>query len=314
MIVKCSLLWERIVMATAVFLLEVFGARAFGGNIAGVVLLESRAPHEWMLAVAAELGAPTTGFVHVPSARRGIADVRLFTPRQEIRACGHVTVAVAVILREEGIWSAGPAEVTTLGGRFSLTLGRSDACPTVEMMQQLQQLDTLRVDSAALRALLGSGRHVTSASAVIAGTGLRHLLIPVGGAGDLACLPMNPQVIEAVSSEFGVDTIGVYAVTQVGDRVVEVRMRDLCAGIGAVEEAASGTTTGTLALVLADGGILTQARPRLEVTMGVEMGRPSWLVADVDFDRGQPVSVRLQGRARRVLSGVLDVRGGTNVS
>ena len=48
--------------------------------------------------------------------------------------------------------------------------------------------------------------------------------------------------------------------------------------------------------------------------MGVELGRPSWLVADVDFDRGQPVSVRLQGRARRVLSGVLDVRGGTNVS
>ena len=57
-------------MATAVFLLEVFGAGAFGGNIAGVVLLESRAPHEWMLAVTAELGAPTTGFVHVPSARR----------------------------------------------------------------------------------------------------------------------------------------------------------------------------------------------------------------------------------------------------
>jgi predicted PhzF superfamily epimerase YddE/YHI9 len=127
-----------------------------------------------------------------------------------------------VILREEGIWRAGPAEVTTPGGRFSLTLGRSDACPTMEMMQHL---DTLRVDSADLRALLGSVRRVTSASAVIAGTGLRHLLIPVGGAGDLAGLPMNPQVIEAVSSKFGVDTIGVYAVTQVGDRVVEVRMR-----------------------------------------------------------------------------------------
>jgi PhzF family phenazine biosynthesis protein len=108
MIVKCSLLRERIVMAAPVFLLEVFGARAFGGNIAGVVLLlESRAPHEWMLAVAAELGAPTTGFVHVPSARRGIADVRLFTPRQEIRACGHVTVAVASSSARKA--SGGPA-------------------------------------------------------------------------------------------------------------------------------------------------------------------------------------------------------------
>ena len=38
----------------------------FGGNIAGVVLLEHPAFQSWMQGVAADLGAPTTGFVDLP--------------------------------------------------------------------------------------------------------------------------------------------------------------------------------------------------------------------------------------------------------
>jgi PhzF family phenazine biosynthesis protein len=92
-----------------VFLLDAFPAQPFGGNIAGVVLLESSAPTAWMQAVARELGAPTTGFVELSSARQGVAQLRFFTPQQEIDACGHVTVAVATILVEEAVWSTGPA-------------------------------------------------------------------------------------------------------------------------------------------------------------------------------------------------------------
>jgi PhzF family phenazine biosynthesis protein len=70
------------------FLYECFPAARFGGNTAGVVLLQHPASPSWMQGVAADLGAPTTGFVDLPSARHGCAEVRFFTPHQEIDACG----------------------------------------------------------------------------------------------------------------------------------------------------------------------------------------------------------------------------------
>jgi trans-2,3-dihydro-3-hydroxyanthranilate isomerase len=82
-------------------------------------------------------------------------------------------------------------------------------------------------------------------------------------------------------------------------------MRDLCAGIGAVEEPASGTTSGALAFALADQGILTAERSEVQVDMGVEMGRPSRLSVQVEFSGTRATSARLWGTAERVLAGRL---------
>lgn len=84
-------------------------------------------------------------------------------------------------------------------------------------------------------------------------------------------------------------------------------MRDLCAGIGATEEAASGTTTGTVDFALGDARVLTPHRSRLNMTMGVEMGRPSRLSVDITFNGERAVRARLRGRASRVLTGSLDI-------
>lgn len=289
-------------MSVPVFLLDSFPARPFGGNIAGVVLLERAAPQWWMQGVAAELGAPTTGFVDVTGARGGSAQVRFFTPRQEIDACGHVTVAVATVLQEQGVWSDGPAAVSAAGGHYPLVLTTDRIGVRVEMQQQLQHLDR---DPAlpALGGLLGPARPASRLSPVVAGTGLRHLLIPVEAVEDLAALPMHAPDIAAVSEDLKVDTVGVYTVVSTDEQTVAVRMRDLCAGIGATEEAASGTTTGTVAFAVADAGVLTPRRPVLDMSMGVEMGRPSHLTVEVDFEGDRAVLARLRGYSTRVLSG-----------
>jgi hypothetical protein len=57
--------------------------------------------------------------------------------------------------------------------------------------------------------------------------------------------------IAAASHRFKVDTIGVWAFDAGDQPEVRVRMRDLCAAIGAVE-GASGTTSGALALANAN--------------------------------------------------------------
>src|SRR6266699_2107067 len=285
------------------FVYESFPAASFGGNIAGVVLLEHPASQSWLQGVAADLGAPTTGFVDLPSARQGCAEVRFFTPRQEIDACGHVTVAIATALAETGTWEPGKAAVQAAGGLHELRLRQDDHGVIVEMRQQLQHFEPLDPAPNLVPILGPTTRPSGRRPVALAGTGLRHMLVPVHEVAALAQLPMIASDIAAASRRFKVDTIGVWAFDPGDQPEVRVRMRDLCAAIGAVEEPASGTTSGALAFALANANVLNPQRPRLVVTMGVEMGRPSLLSVQVDFDGSRPCAARLLGRSRLVLAG-----------
>jgi PhzF family phenazine biosynthesis protein len=258
-----------------------------------------------MQGVAADLGAPTTGFVDLPSARQGCTEVRFLTPQQEIDACGHVTVAVASALAKTGIWGPGKATVRAAGGSYDLLLRNDDRGVIVEMRQQLHHFEV--VDPAPnLFSVLGSAANSDERYPVaLASTGLRHMLVPVRGEAALAQLPMIASDIAAMSHRFEVDTIGVWALDAGDQPEVCVHMRDLCAAIGAVEEPASGTTSGALAFALANANVLTPQRPRLVVTMGVAMGRPSQLCVHVEFDGSRPSTARLLGRSRLVLAGRL---------
>lgn len=285
------------------YLYDSFAARRFGGNIAGVVLLEAPASRRWMQGIAAELGAPTTGFVDMPTARQGEARVRFFTPQQEIGVCGHVTIAVATALAENGVWRPGETAVSAPGGRYPLSLTLAGAGRVrVEMRQQLRHLERLE-QVPGLSQVLGPAELSQQLPVTLADTGLRHLLVPVMDAAALAALPLADAGIVAVSRALSADTIGIYAVAARDGGAVRVRMRDLCAGIGATEEPASGTTAAALAFALADAGLLTRSRSRMQVNMGIEMGRPSRLLVELDFTGGQARLARLRGYAEQILSG-----------
>jgi trans-2,3-dihydro-3-hydroxyanthranilate isomerase len=285
------------------FLYDVFAAATVGGNAAGVVLLEQPAPERWLQRAAARLAAPTTGFVDLPSARAGQAGVRLFTPTQEIAACGHAAVAVATCLVEVGVWQAGghhPA-VVAAGGRWPLRLHLRSGRLLVELRQRLVG-PVAAADGVQAASVLGPARPARGLPPLLAGTGLRHLLLPLVAVAELARLPLDEAGIVAVSRQAKVDTIGVYAVVDAEGATVRVRMRDLCAGIGAVEEPASGTTSAALAFCLAHLGLLRPDRAGLEVGMGVELGRPSRLEVRLEFDSARPTLARVLGSARRVAS------------
>src|SRR5262249_2678467 len=95
-----------------------------------------------------------------------------------------------------------------------------------------------------------------------------------------------------------VDTICVWAP---GSERNHFRTRDLCAAIGAIEEPASGTTSGALALYLAQHDQLADSELVLE--QGVEMGRPSRIELAVT----PPDLVTVRGQARKVLEGRLEL-------
>ena len=74
--------------------------KKFSGNPAGVCLLDSWKPEQWMQQVSSEMKHSETAFIVKNDSGFGL---RYFTPTIEVPLCGHATLASAFILWKEGI-------------------------------------------------------------------------------------------------------------------------------------------------------------------------------------------------------------------
>ena len=97
------------------FIVDAFTDQPFGGNPAGVVILESDGfPKEnLMLHIAAELRYSETAFVKKHSDKE--FTIRYFTPKAEVDFCGHATIASFHLLHHEGL-ASGQCLCHTLAG------------------------------------------------------------------------------------------------------------------------------------------------------------------------------------------------------
>jgi PhzF family phenazine biosynthesis protein len=284
-------------------LYDSFATRRFGGNVAGVVVSDTAIAPSLMQDIACELGAPTTGFAH-----RGPGQpvtIRFFTPRQEIGACGHATVAVATALAERSIWRTGDSQVhaTTPAGTLPIFLQAGPTSgsrpPTlVGLAYQPRPLLPGGVPREAVEAALGMPTDPALPIEMI-WTGLRHLIVPAGSRQALARLMPSETALDTLAASCGADTVCVF--TGPGDH--RVRMRDLCAPIGALEEPASGTTSAALAAYLTWHAATSRDAP-ITIEQGVEMGRPSRIDVRIQTRRGQTV-VTVWGSALKTASGTI---------
>ena len=101
-----------------IYQVDAFADAVFGGNPAAVVPLAEWLPDETLQAIAAENNLSETAFL-IPG--RDPVPLRWFTPRLEVKLCGHATLASAFVLFE--FLEAGREAVTfeTLSGRLIVT-------------------------------------------------------------------------------------------------------------------------------------------------------------------------------------------------
>lgn len=94
---------------------DAFCAETFLGNPAGVCVLSAVPSEEWMQGVAREMGLSETAFL--VGMKGGEFHLRWFTPKSEVKLCGHATLASAHVLWEQGILAAeSAARFQTLSG------------------------------------------------------------------------------------------------------------------------------------------------------------------------------------------------------
>ncbi len=109
---------------------DAFATRPFTGNQAAVMLLDAWLPDATLLAIAAENLFAETAFVVPDDSGKTEWELRWFTPTEEVRLCGHATLASGhVLLEQDGGQSvtfrtrrAGVLEVRRAPGGYELAL------------------------------------------------------------------------------------------------------------------------------------------------------------------------------------------------
>ena len=112
-------------MKLAMYQVDAFTERRFGGNPAAVVLLKSELPDATLQAIAAENNLSETAFV-LPA--KDHYRLRWFTPRMEIDLCGHATLGTAHVLFQTGAARGEAVRFETASGTLTVTRERGLLC------------------------------------------------------------------------------------------------------------------------------------------------------------------------------------------
>lgn len=103
------------------FVVDAFAENVFGGNPAGVCVLEKPLSTEMMQSIAAENNLSETAFIY--KKEPGKYDLKWFTPKSEIDLCGHATLGTAFVVANYIDTEVEKIEFSTLSG--ILTVVRS---------------------------------------------------------------------------------------------------------------------------------------------------------------------------------------------
>jgi PhzF family phenazine biosynthesis protein len=87
-------------MGIPIYQVDAFTEEPFKGNPAGVCLLRWPVEADWMQHVAAEMNLAETAF---PCPEGDGFRLRWFTPKVEVKLCGHATLATAHVLWDNGV-------------------------------------------------------------------------------------------------------------------------------------------------------------------------------------------------------------------
>tara|TARA_Y100001956_G_scaffold66375_1_gene67885 strand:- start:3958 stop:4764 length:807 start_codon:yes stop_codon:yes gene_type:complete len=123
-------------MELEIYQVDSFTTEPFKGNPAGACITTHGLSESLMLSIAQEMAVSETAFL-------SLADMRLrwFTPKSEVKLCGHGTLAVAHVLREKGLVESGDrVAFETLSG--TLTADVNESTVELDFPSPIIELDT----------------------------------------------------------------------------------------------------------------------------------------------------------------------------
>lgn len=276
------------------YVVDAFTNQPFGGNPAGVVLLESeRFPEEkLMLQIAAELRYSETAFIRLHSDKE--FTIRYFTPKAEVELCGHATIASFYLLHHEGL-ASGTCLCHTHAGDLRIEAGEK-----VMMQMAMPRIIATIEETDEIYKALGVSDYQLSMPMQIAYSGLPDLMIPLSDVNTLQTLNPDMEAITAITKKYDAVSFHVFAFANDG---YTAHVRDFAPLYGVPEESATGTANAALTYYLHQNGCLG-IEAECAFMQGEAMGRPSVVATQIRKDG----TIYVGGTAAIVATGELLVK------
>ena len=245
------------------FIVDAFTGRPFGGNPAGVVLVDSFPSKELMRKIAAELRYSETAFIRQDSAEE--FTVRYFTPEAEVDLCGHATIASFFVLHRKG-FASSQCLCHTLAGNLIVETGEQ------VMMQMASPRIVATIDETEeIYAALGVKGYRPTMPVQIVYAGLPDFMLPLPDVATLQSLQPDMEAIKNITKHHKAVSIHPFAF---GNDGYTAHVRDFAPLYGIPEESATGTANASLTYYLQQCGCLG-AEAECAFIQGEAMGRPS---------------------------------------
>jgi PhzF family phenazine biosynthesis protein len=253
------------------YIVDAFTSQPFGGNPAGVVLLEGNAfPEEdLMLKIAAELRYSETAFVVRHSEKE--YTVRYFTPKAEVDLCGHATIATFALLHSMKL-AAGPCLCHTEAGDLTIEAGEK-----VMMQMATPKIVKTIDDVAEIYCALGIKNYTPTLPIQIVSTGLPDFMIQVADVATLNRLQPDMDAVSAITKKHNAVSFHVFAII---DNGYTAHVRDFAPLYDIPEESATGTANAALTHYLSVNGVIP-AKGDFSFLQGEAMNRPSVIMTRI---------------------------------
>lgn len=239
---------------------DAFATEPLKGNPVAVYFDADDLTPAQMQRIAREMNLSETTFVLTPK-QGGDAHIRVFTPVNELPFAGHPLLGTAVAIGNRG--PLDQLKLETAMGIVPFELVRTDGVVTAAWMQQpvpvWEPFDRREELLAAL------GVPDTALPVDIYRNGPRHVLVALGSVAELSALSPDHRALAAFED---------MAANCFAGSGTNWRSRMFSPAYGVVEDAATGSAAGPIAIHLARHGLIGYGQ-RIVITQGVEMGRPS---------------------------------------
>ncbi len=267
---------------------DVFTDRPLEGNQLAVFTDAREIDEQTMQALALEIGFSETTFV-LPPEQGGTVQIRIFTPRSELPFAGHPCLGTAWVLASS--LQRGVIELETKGGIVPVELEREGSGKIVfgRMSQPLPSVEPYPRPEALLEALRVDGSQLPVERY---DNGLRHTFVSLDSFEEVAALRPDFSVL----SELEV-MVSCFAGSDAAWKT-----RVFAPSDGVPEDSATGSAAGPLVVHLCRHGLVEWGE-WIEISQGVEIGRPSTLFARADARDGELERVAVGGHAVVVARG-----------
>jgi len=267
---------------------DVFTDTPLAGNQLAVFTDARLVPEKLLQPIAREMNFSETVFVY-PATAGGNAKIRIFTPFNELPFAGHPVLGSAFVL-------AGPMQLPTIVletgiGLVPVVLQREGAKIIFGWMTQPLPTVTAEPAATAIVAALGGVKPVLPVERYV--NGPTHVLVAVASPDEVATLAPDLAALARATPA------GVSCFAGSGLRW---KTRMFAPGHGINEDPATGSAAGPLACHLVRHGLIPPGA-EIEITQGVEIGRPSTLFARAGGTREHIASVEVGGCAVTVARG-----------